>query len=328
MLKRRLLSLCLQAVLAASVVGALAFPAIAQQTFPNRPITLVVAYAPGGSTDLMARALAQAMSPLLGQPIVVDNRSGAGGVIGTNAVASAAPDGYTIGFGTHSQLVTNPALYKLNFSVEKDLQMVGLVAKFPLVLYAGNSVPPLPKLLEMGRAEPGRIKYGSGGVGQIGHIASAMLMKEAGIDALHVPYRGSAQVLTELMAGRIDVFLDSLISGEGLVRGGQLQILAIGGSSRNALFPNVPTFIEQGLPNFDPYGWSSVFAPAKVPADILAKLNAALNTAVQSEFFMQKLREQGGQSLAPSTPSAASAYADRERGVWIPFITASGIKPD
>ncbi len=303
--------------------------ASAQQAYPTRPITMVVAYGAGGTTDVMARAAADSMSTLLGQPVLIDNRSGAGGVIGTSYVASAKPDGYMIGFGTSSQLVMNPALSKLPFNVEKDLQMVGLVVKFPLVLYASNSMPSsLRKLLDMARSQPGRLNYGSGGNGQIGHVAAAMLMKQAGVEAVHIPYRGAAQVLQEIMAGRIDLFMDTLASGGALVKEGKLRVIAVGGTSRSPMLPNVPTFAEQGLPNFEGYSWTSIFAPAGLRPEVLAKLNVAVNAAVQSEPFRQKMTQQGAEPLAPTTPALAASYADRERAIWIPFIKSSGIKSD
>ncbi len=303
--------------------------ASAQQAYPTRPITLVVAYGAGGTTDVMARSLADSMSTLLGRPVLIDNRSGAGGVIGTSYVASANPDGYTLGFGTSSQLVMNPALFKLPFNVEKELQMVGLVVRFPLVLYASNSMPStLRQVLDMARAQPGRLNYGSGGNGQIGHISAAMLMKQAGVEAVHVPYRGAAQVLPEIIAGRIDLFMDTLASGGALVKEGKLRVIAVGGTSRSPMLPNVPTFAEQGLPNFEAYSWTSVFAPAGLRSDVLAKLNAAVNAAVQSESFRQKMTQQGAEPLAPTTPALAASYANRERAVWIPFIKSSGIKAD
>lgn len=306
-----------------------ALPIQAEQGFPTRPITLVVAYGAGGTTDIMARALAQSMSTVLGQPVVVENKSGAGGVIGTSFVAAARPDGYTLGFGTSSQLVMNAGIYKLGFDVDKDLQMVGLVAKFPLVLYAANSVPhPLSKFVKVAIAEPGRFKYGSGGNGQIGHISAAMFMKQTGIDAMHVPYRAAAQVLPDIMGGRIDLFMDTLVSGSALAKEGKLRILAVGGNKRSASAPDVPTFREQGITTFDPYSWTSVFAPATLPPDVVVKLNDAINAAVKSDFFKQKIQQQGGEALAPSTPAAATAFADRERSTWVPFIRASGIKSD
>lgn len=323
-LQRMALVLCAMASLAIPTAGA--------QTaadYPTKPITLVVAYGPGGTTDIMARALAQAMSAALGQPVVVDNRSGVGGVIGTRHVVSAPADGYTIGFGTSSQLVINDGVHKLGFNLERDVQMVGLVAKFPLVLYGSPSTPkPLKRFAEIARAQPGKFTFGSGGAGQIGHVSAELLMARLGVKATHVPFRSAGQVLPEIMAGRLDLMMDTLVSGLPLVKDGKLALLAVGGTKRSALAPEVPTFIEQGVADFDPYSWTSVFAPARLPAHVLGKLNAAVNAAVASDLFRQKLLQQGGESLAPATPAEAAELSTRERSTWVPFIRSLGISTE
>ncbi len=297
--------------------------------YPNRPITMVVAFAAGGDTDVMARALAQSMSTVLGQPVVVDNRSGAGGIIGTKSVVSAPADGYTIGFGTSSQLVINEGVHKLGFSIDKDIQMVGLVAKFPMVLYGSLQVPkPLKRFAEVARAEPGKFTFGSGGVGQSGHVFAELLMTKLGVKAVHVPYRGSAQIYPELMSGRLDLLMNTLVSGMPFVKDGKLALIAVGGTKRTPLAPDVPTFLEQGISDFDPYGWTSIFAPAKLPPPVLAKLNAAVNAAAVSESFRQKLVQQGGETIAPATAAEATEFSVRERNLWVPFIRSLKISPD
>lgn len=296
--------------------------------YPNRPITMVVAFAAGGTTDVMARALAQSMSTVLGQPVVVENRSGAGGIIGTNSVVSAPADGYTIGFGTSSQLVLNEGVHKLGFSIDKDIQMVGLVAKSPMVLYGSLQVPkPLKRFAEVARAEPGKFTFGSGGVGQSGHVLAEILMTKLGVKAVHVPYRGSAQIYPELMSGRLDLLMNTL-EGMPFVKDGKLALIAVGGTKRTPLAPDVPTFLEQGISDFDPYSWTSIFAPAKLPPPVLAKLNAAVNAAAVSESFRQKLVQQGGETIAPATAAEATEYSVRERNLWVPFIRSLKISPD
>lgn len=297
--------------------------------YPNRPITMVVAFAAGGDTDVMARALAQSMSTVLGQPVVVENRSGAGGIIGTKSVVSAPADGYTIGFGTSSQLVINEGVHKLGFSIDKDIQMVGLVAKSPMVLYGSLQVPkPLKRFAEVARAEPGKFTFGSGGVGQSGHVLAEILMTKLGVKAVHVPYRGSAQIYPELMSGRLDLLMNTLVSGMPFVKDGKLALIAVGGTKRTPLAPDVPTFLEQGISDFDPYSWTSIFAPAKLPPPVLAKLNAAVNAAAVSESFRQKLVQQGGETIAPATAAEATEYSVRERNLWVPFIRSLKISPD
>ena len=317
-----LLSVLSAAVLASLAPGA----AQAQSGFPNRPINMVVAFPPGSSTDAVARELAHAMTPLLGQPVVVSNKGGVGGVIGTDQVAKAEPDGYTIGYGTSSQLVMNPGVHKsLPFDVEKDLMQIGLVLKVPLVIVASNRVPEtLKEFVQQAKADPKKYRYGSAGNGSVSHVMTELFLKEADISVQHIAYRGAAPALADLAGGQVDLVVDTLIATKPFVDQARAHWVGIGGDKRSASQPKVPTFAEQGFKNFDAYSWNSVFAPSGTPAPVIERLNAALNTALKSPGFQARVMQVGGEALG-GTPAQAEQFAARERSKWVPFIRSSGI---
>jgi tripartite-type tricarboxylate transporter receptor subunit TctC len=298
----------------------------AQSDYPSRPINMVVAFPAGSSTDAVARELAQAMTPLLGQPVVVINKGGVGGVIGTDQVAKAEPDGYTIGYGTSSQLVMNPGVHKqLPFDVEKDLMQVGLVLKVPLVIVASTRVPEsLADFVKQAKADPKMFRYGSAGNGSVSHVMTELFLKEAGIAVQHIPYRGAAPALADLAGGQVDLVVDTLIATKPFVDQGRAHWVGIGGDKRSPSQPKVPTFAEQGFKNFDAYSWNSVFAPARTPAPVIERLNAALNKALATPGFQARVAQVGGEALGGS-PAEAEAFGKRERSKWVPFIRENGI---
>jgi tripartite-type tricarboxylate transporter receptor subunit TctC len=313
---------------ALSAMGLVMAPsALAQSSFPTRPVTIIVAFPAGSSNDVLARELAAAMTPLLGQTVIVANKGGAGGVLGTDAVAKSSPDGYTIGWGTSSQLVMNAGVYKsLPFDVEKDLAQIGLITKIPLVILAGNRVPAtLKEFVSQAKADPKKFRYGSAGNGSVSHVMSELFLKEAGIEVMHIPYRGIAPALTDLAGGQVDFAVDTLIATRSFVDQGRAHWLGIGGSKRSPSQPKVPTFAEQGFPAFDAYSWNSLFAPANTPEPVIARLNAALNSAIQSPAFKARVDQVGGELLGPSTPQETEQFGARERTKWVPFIRKSGI---
>ena len=248
----------------------------------GRPIRLVVAFGTGSANDLIARELAVHMSTMLEQSVFVENRLGGGGVIGTDAVAKAAPDGYTIGLGTSSQLVANVGLYKtLPFDVEKDLAFVGLVSRTPLALVASPKAPAtLKDLIAYGKAHPKELTYGSGGAGSISHILGEAFGRAAGIELQHVPYKGNGAALVDLAGSHIDLLIDALISAVPMVEQGRARLLGVPGSSRLARSPTTPTFAEGGLPSYESYTWNCLFAPGRTPREVVDRLNAALNKAL------------------------------------------------
>ena len=297
------------------------------QAYPSRPIRLVVAFGTGSGNDIIARDLARLMGESLGQSVVVDNRTGGGGSVGTDAVAKAAPDGYTIGLGTSSQLVMNVGLYKsLPFDVERDLRSIGLVARTPLVLVASSAMPKtLRELITHARANPGKVTYGSGGAGSISHIVGEAFAKAADISLLHVPYKGNGPALIDLSGGHVNLLFDGFVSSGPVAAQGRATLLAVSGQKRSAANPNVPTFAEQGLANYEATTWNNLFAPARTPPEVIARLNEALNKALAAPSIRERLAQGASEALGPSTPEQADAYGQAQRAQWVPFVRALGI---
>jgi tripartite-type tricarboxylate transporter receptor subunit TctC len=313
--------LCLAACLAAATTGLFAAAAMAQE-YPNKPVKLIVAFGPGSGNDIIARELAQHMSTLLGQSMVVENRPGGGGSLGTDVVAKAAPDGYTIGLGTSSQMVMNVGQFKtLPFDVERDLRAIGLVARTPMVLLANNKMPKtLGEVISYAKANPGKVTFGSAGPGSISHIVGEAFAKAAGISLLHVPYKGNGQALVDLAGGHVDLLFDGFVTGLPLSQQGKVHLLAVSRSERNPIAPQVPTFEESGLSDFSAYTWNELFAPAKTPQAIIDKLNAALNKALALPAFTNRLSQGGAESLGPTSAAQADKFGQSERARWVPFI--------
>ena len=313
--------LALQAL--ATSLAVVAWPGpVAAQAYPSRPVKLVVAFGPGSGNDLIARELAQQMTDILGQPVVVENRPGAGGALGTDMVAKAAPDGHTIGLGTSSQLVMNVGVHKsLPFDVDRDLRLIGLVGRTPMLL-AGSAAGPktLQALIAQAKAQPGTLSYGSAGLGSISHIVAEAFARAAGVQLLHVPYKGNGPAMADLAGGHVALVFDGLYTTAPLAQQGKVQMLAISGAQRNRVAPQLPTFAEQGLADYEATTWNCLFAPAKVPPEVLAMLNAALNKALASPAIQARLAAGGSEMLGPSTPEQADAFARRERERWVPFI--------
>ncbi|MES2510292.1 MAG: tripartite tricarboxylate transporter substrate binding protein [Pseudomonadota bacterium] len=313
------------------LVSVTAFPTQAlAQAYPSKPIRLVVAFSTGSGNDVIARELGRYMGEILGQPMVVENRTGGGGSIATDFVAKAAPDGYTIGLGTSSQLVMNIGLYpKLPFDVEKDIRSIGLVSRTPLVLVASTGTPKtLKDLISYAKANPGKVTYGSGGAGSISHVVGENFARAAEMSLLHVPYKGNGAALIDLSGGHVNLLFDGLISAQPLQQQGRAQVLAISGNQRSSIAPNVPTFAEQGLPNYEAYTWNNLIAPAGTPQPVIDKLNEALNKALALPPVKERLAQGASESLGPTTPAKADAYGVAERAKWVPFIRALRIDPN
>jgi tripartite-type tricarboxylate transporter receptor subunit TctC len=311
-------------VLAGSAWSLTAAGRATAQGYPVRPIKLVVAFGSGSANDLIARELAHHLGEILGQAVIVENRPGGGGSIGTNAVAKAVPDGYTIGLGTSSQLVMNVGLYKtLPFDIERDLRSIGLVSRTPLVLTAGNAMPAsLRELIALARAKPGMVTYGSGGPGSISPLLGAAFAKATDPSLRHVPYKGNGAALVDLAGGHVSLLFDGFISALPVVQQGKAQLLAVSGRQRAAVAPLVPTFAEHGLPEFEAYTWNNLFAPAPTPAPVIEKLNAALNRALSLPAVRGRLAQGASESLGPTTPQQADSFARTERARWVPFVRA------
>lgn len=309
-----------------SLTGAVCLPLASTmanaQTYPARPIKLVVAFGTGSGNDLIARALAPHMAEILGQSVIVENRTGGGGSVGTDAVAKAAADGYTIGLGTSSQMVMNVGLYKtLPFDVERDLRAIGLISRTPLVLVGSNAMPKtLRGLIAHAKANPGKVTYGSGGTGSISHIVGEAFAKRADISLLHVPYKGNGPALLDLAGGHVNLLFDGFISSGPVAQQGSVHLLAVSGRKRSAIAPTVPTFAEQGLTDYEATTWNNLFAPARTPPEVIEKLNAALNKALTIQGVKDRLAQGASEPLGPSTPEQAEAYGRAQRAQWVPFI--------
>jgi len=289
---------------------------------------IVVAFGPGSGNDIIARELAPFMGASLKHPVIVENRPGAGGSVGTDVVAKAAPDGLTLGLGTSSQLVMNVGLYRhLPFDVEKDLRVVGLISRTPMLLAGkASGARTLKELIAQARANPGQITYGSGGTGSISHIVGEAFARAAGIRLNHIPYKGNAAAMADLAGGHVDLVFDGIISSGPMARQGRVRILAYGGAQRSPEIPQVPTFAELGLRDYDAYTWNCLFAPAATPDADIARINQALNAALAQPAVQQRLAQGGSEPLGPSTPAQADAFGRKERERWVPFVRSLKIE--
>jgi tripartite-type tricarboxylate transporter receptor subunit TctC len=312
----------------AAVLVAPAFSAWAAETYPARPIRIVLTYVPGGNTDNVARLVSPYLTEQLGQPIVIDNRGGAGGVVGTDIAAHAAPDGYTLLFGTSGGLVVNPLMHtKLPYDVERDFAPVSLVVVLPqlLVTYPGLPAKNVAEFLKLARAQPGKINYASVGVGSPNHLGMELLKSMTGIDIVHVPYKGSSPAVIDLIAGNVSVLFSSIPVMLAHARAGRLRALAVGSAKRSPAAPEIPTVAESGVPGFEYVTWYGVFAPSRVPHAIVARLNDAVVKSLRSPQLEQQLRGQGADPR-PTTAEEVVAFMKVERVRWEKVVKATGLE--
>jgi tripartite-type tricarboxylate transporter receptor subunit TctC len=305
-----------------------AIPAASAQDYPTRPITLVVPYSAGGGNDILARIAAEKMSPVLGQQIVIENRGGAGGSIATRQVAKSAPDGYTLGLGGTGTLAVDPTLYpNAGYDPRKDFAPIGLIATSALVLVIHPSIPAhnVKELIAYAKANPGKLTFASAGVGSGIHLAAEYFKVQAGIDMVHVPYKGSAPALADLVGGHVSMYFSSLPPAISLVKDGKLRALAVTGLKRSPIFPELPTIAEAALPGFEAVLHYGIVAPAGTPKPIVTKLNGALRQAVMSDDLKHKLAADGTEPLA-STPEEYAADIDKEETKWSAIVKKSGAK--
>jgi tripartite-type tricarboxylate transporter receptor subunit TctC len=309
---------------------ALAATASNADTWPSKPITLVVPTAPAGSTDIMARLVADPLQRALGQPIVVDNKPGASGNIGTEFVARAAPDGYTLLMQYSGYHVGNPALFpQIKWSPTKDFVPVAMVMRAPHVVAVSGKLPvnSMKELIEYGKKKEGGLFYASSGNGSIQHIAGELLSRQSRQPMTHVPYKGSGPAINDLIAGNVDMFITTPPSVIGHFAGGRIKPLAYTGSKRHPSMPNVPTAAEAGLPGYEVESWFAVFAPAKTPPEVVNKLSAEIKKIVEGEAFRKKVDEQGAFATYMD-PAALGKFVDQELATWSKVIKAADIKPD
>jgi tripartite-type tricarboxylate transporter receptor subunit TctC len=318
--------------LAVAAVGIWAAPPVAwaqsqPQAWPSRPVTIILPFAAGGGTDLLARALAQDLSERLGQQFVVDNRAGGGGNIGAGAVAKAASDGYTILFGTPGPLANNKLMYKnLPFDPERAFTPIVLIAKSPLIIAASASLPvkDIKELAKYAKANPGKLNVGVPGNGTLGHITALLLQRELGISMTSVPYRGTALVINDLLAGQVDLAADFMPSYVPLAREGKIRALAVTTAQRASDLPNVATVQDAGFKGFEATAWYALAAPAGTPNEIIDKLNAATNAFLKSPKGQDALAKLSMQAVGGS-PADLKAFIASELQKWGPVVKEANI---
>ena len=298
----------------------LAFVALAAQAqpYPSKPLRIVVPFAPGGSTDIVARILAERLAGPLGQPVTVENRAGAAGNIGGEAVARSAPDGYTLLMATTGVMAINNALYKsMTYDAAKDLEPVVFTTSITNVLSVPPEIPAksVTELVALAKAQPGRLSFASSGAGSSTHLSGELFKSMAGIDVLHVPYKGSGQALVDLMAGRVSMIFDNMPSVLPYIRGGKLRGLAVTGAKRSAAMPELPTIAEAGVPGYESLSWSGIAVAAGTPADIVQRLNREVGSVLAVSDVRQKLTELGAEPVG-GPPEAFAAHVRSEREKW------------
>ena len=316
-------------VLATLVTGlsVLLWPAsVAAQDFPNKPIRLIVPFPAGGPNDIIARVIGQRMSELIKQPVLIDNRGGQGGVLGTDAVAKANPDGYTIAISSAGALAISPSMEKVAYDTLKDLQAITLVAKVPEMLVVATTVPArdMNELIALAKAQPGKLNFASSGAGSLTHLAGELLKLKAEVDIVHVPYRGAAPAVNDLLGQQVQMaFLDLPILLPQ-IRAGSLRAIAIGAPKRAPTAPEVPTTAEVGMPDFLVENWYGMVAPAGTPAVIVATLNRIATEAMRDPAVKEKLASQGAE-LIGDTPEHFRGFIETEIAKWAKVIRDAGV---
>jgi len=312
-----------------ALAAAFAFAAWAQAPYPNHPVRIVVPFPAGGTTDILAREVAQTLSQSLGQPFVVDNRPGAGGNIGSDIVAKAAPDGYTLLMGTVGTHAINPSLYaKMPYDHVKDFAPVILVAGVPNVLEINPSLPvnSVQELIAYTKANPGKINFASSGSGTSIHLSGELFKTMTGVQITHVPYKGSAPALQDLVGGQVQIMFDNLPSSLALIKAGKLKPLAVTSAARSTALPDVPTVAESGLPGFEASSWFGLLAPAGTPKDVVAKLNANVAKWLATPEAKEKLAAQGAIAASGLTPDDFAKHIATETTKWAKVVKESGAK--
>ena len=323
MKRRQLLQSAVSAALVPSLVQA-------QDKYPSKPITWVCPYAAGGNADSRSRQVAKAMSTILGQPIIIDNKAGAGGNIGTEVIARAKPDGYTIGMGNFAPLAVNHALFKkLNFDPANDVVPIGLIEKGPLILMVRNDSPykSVKDIVAAAKANPGKLSYASGGIGGSHHLSGALLENAAGIDLIHAPYKSGAAGATDLMGGQVQMMFEQMYSAMPAIKGGRLRALAITSKTRSPLLPDLPTMAEQGFPAIEVLNWQGLIAPKGISPELIRTLNAALNKALQDPEVKDKILSQGNE-MGGGTPEVFAALIKTGAPRWGKVVRDAKIEPE
>jgi len=328
-MKTPLGSVVVRCALAAAAVAS--FAAFAQApAFPTHPVTLVVPVAPGGILDTVARMIGPEMSRSLGQPVIVDNKPGASGNIGAMAVVKSPPDGYTLLVGYSMFHVGNPSMFRnLPWDPVRDFSSVAMVAVSPHVIAVHPSVPvhTLKELVDLARAQPGKLNYASPGTGSVGHVGMELFKQQTGIDLVHIPYKGAGPMMQDLIAGTVQVTIATPPSILGFVNAGRVRPLAVAAKTRHPLMPDVPTTAEAGYPNFELEAWVALFAPAGTPAPVIAKLVAAVEDAVKSPVVIERAKTTG-MAIRFQPPAELDATVRSDLKYWSAVIRGAGITAD
>ncbi|WP_412556593.1 Bug family tripartite tricarboxylate transporter substrate binding protein [Xylophilus sp. GOD-11R] len=328
--RRKALAISVAAAAAALATMVPVASAFAQEVWPSRPITVVVPFPAGGTTDIVARLAGQALSQELGQPVVVDNRPGAGGNIGSQMVARAPADGYTLVMGTVGTHAINPALYKkMPYDHIKDFAPISRVANVPNLLVANPSQPfkTVKEMIAYAKANPDKLTFASSGNGTSIHLAGELFKTLTGVSMQHIPYKGSAPALADLIAGQTNVMFDNLPSSIAFVRGGKLRPIAVTTLQRSPELPDVPTVAESGVPGFDASSWFGLLAPAGTPPAVIKRIDDALLKVMASTDLKKKIMEQGGQPVG-ETPEQFAAFIRTETTKWAKVVKESGASVD
>ena len=305
------------------------YPALAE-TWPTRPIRFIVPFAPGGGGDVVGRIIGQRMSEQLGKPLVIDNRAGGGGTLGCELAAKAAPDGYTLLLGNVGPIAVGPALYpKLAYDPVRDFAPVTMIASFPNLLVANPGLPfkTVPELVAYAKSRPGTLNFASAGAGTSTHLAGELFKSVAGIDVVHVPYKGGAAAMTDIIAGQVAYYFGTMPSSMPLAKAGKLRALAVTSLTRSPAAPEVPTIAESGYPKFETAAWYGLMFPAGTPREIIAKMNSAMLVVLALPDIRERLVHEGSEPMG-STPAQFGAYIKAEIAKWSAVVKAANLKAD
>jgi tripartite-type tricarboxylate transporter receptor subunit TctC len=323
----------LKSIIGRLVVSAVAVAATANvayaQSYPNKPVRVIVPFPAASATDVLARTIGQKLSEKWGQPVIVENKPGAGGNLGTEIAAKASADGYTILMGTVANAISTSLYKKLNYDFVKDFTPVTLVATTPLVLAANPTFPVnnIKEVIAYAKDKPGKVNFGSGGIGTSNHLAGEMLKSMAGIDMLHVPYKGTPAAHSDLLSGQVNLMFDNIVAVMPHLKSGRMKAIAVTSAKRVSTLPNVPTVAESGVPGFDAVSWIGALVPAGTPKDIVNKLNTDLVAVIGMPDVKERLSASGAE-LVGSTPEQLAEHIRKETEKWAKAVKASGATAD
>jgi len=306
---------------------AVAVPSAHSQSWPSHPIKIVVPFAPGGSTDIFARMVGERLSTSLGQPVIIDNRPGAGGNIGADMVAKAPPDGYTLLMATTGVMAINNAMYRnMSYDAERDLKPVAYIASITnvLIVPADSPLKSVADVIASAKAAPGKLSFASSGSGSSTHMSAELFRLMTGTQLLHIPYKGSGQAMPDVISGRVSMMFENMPGVVSHIKSGKVRVLAVTGLQRTPALPDVKTVAESGVPGYESLSWSGIAAPAATPPEVVARLNREINAILNSPDMRQKLAEQGAEAV-PGTPEAFAEHIARERRKWSKVVHDAAI---